>query len=70
MKDINSERVLGFDQIREKLRSYATSAKGKKEAAELELSSFEDAIELGENSGFNEDFDSKTHLKDLHKRYL
>ncbi|NOR45302.1 MAG: endonuclease MutS2 [Candidatus Delongbacteria bacterium] len=38
MKDINSERVLGFDQIREKLRSYATSVKGKKEAAELELS--------------------------------
>lgn len=38
MKDINSEKVLGFDQIREKLRSYATSVKGKKEAAELELS--------------------------------
>ena len=65
MKDINSERVLGFDQIREKLRSYATSAKGKKEAAELEL-----AIELGENSGFNENFDSKAHLKDLHKKVM
>ena len=38
MKDINSEKVLGFDQIREKLKTYATSVKGKKEAAELELS--------------------------------
>jgi DNA mismatch repair protein MutS2 len=38
MKDINSERVLGFDQIREKLGSFATSVRGKKEAAELELS--------------------------------
>ena len=65
MKDINSERVLGFDQIREKLKTYATSVKGKKEAAELEL-----AIELGESSGINKNFDSKAHLKDLHKRYL
>ena len=38
MIDINSERVLGFNQIREKLKSYATSVRGKKEAFELELS--------------------------------
>jgi DNA mismatch repair protein MutS2 len=37
MRDINTERTLGFDQVRGKLKSFATSEKGRRYIDEIEL---------------------------------
>ncbi len=40
------------------------------ENEEKKMEVLEEALELGENSGITESFDSKKHLQALHKRHL
>ena len=40
------------------------------EQEERKLEALKGALELGENSGIAQDYDSKKHLKDLHKKHL
>ena len=40
------------------------------ENEEKKVEALKGAIELGEDSGFNENFDSKVHLKALHKKHI
>ena len=40
------------------------------EQEERKIDALKEALEIGEDSGFAQDFDSKKHLKDLHKKHL
>lgn len=40
------------------------------EQEEKKIEVLKEALELGENSGIANDFNSKKHLTDLHKRHL
>ncbi|MEI7725100.1 MAG: type II toxin-antitoxin system ParD family antitoxin [Bacteroidota bacterium] len=40
------------------------------EQEEKKIEVLQAALELGENSGIAEDFNSKIHLKDLHEKHL
>ena len=40
------------------------------ENEEKKMEALKEALELGENSGITESFDSKKHLQVLHKRHL
>jgi len=40
------------------------------EEEETKIDALKEALELGENNGFAEDFNAKKHLKDLHAKYL
>jgi antitoxin ParD1/3/4 len=40
------------------------------EQEEARTVALKEALELGENSGFVQDFNAKKHVKDLHEKYL